>query len=330
MITATEQGSRRIGRGRTKWSDLALRYGMVLLLVVLVIVAQIAYPQFLTLNNLQNTITQNASTAVVAIGMTFVIIGGGFDLSVSGTFGLGSVVYAGLVLAGLPVIAALACALLAGLLCGVVNGLVITKLKVNAFVATLGSGAAFLGAAALVSGSRPVTVPPVPTFNLLGAGSIGGVSIEVLIILVLYVVAAIVLSKSVYGRGLYAVGGSRESARLAGLAVDRIQIIAFIVCGGLAALAGILLASTLSVGQFDQGSTVALDSIAAVVVGGTSLYGGDGAIWRTAVGVAILATMNNLFSSMSIASPTQNIIKGAVLVAAVAFEVVVRKVTARQ
>jgi ribose transport system permease protein len=329
MTAVAARATRRPTGTSSRLTNLGLRYGMLLLLIALVIAAQIAYPQFLTLNNLQNTITQNASTAVVAVGMTFVIIGGGFDLSVAGTFGLGSVLYAGLVLAGLPVFAALACTLLAGLACGVANGLVITKLKVNAFVATLGSGAAFLGVAALVSGSRPVTVPAVPSFNLLGAGRVGGVSIEVIIIVVLYVVAAIVLSKSVYGRTLYAAGGSRESARLAGLPVDRVQIIAFVVCGALAALAGILLASTLSVGQFDQGTNVALDAIAAVVVGGTSLYGGDGALWRTGVGVAILATMNNLFSSMSIASPTQNIIKGAVLVAAVAFEVVVRRITTK-
>lgn len=329
MTASATITARHVPARSSRLTTLGLRYGMVLLLVALIIVAQIAYPQFLTLNNLQNTITQNASTAVVAIGMTLVIIGGGFDLSVSGIFGLGSVLYAILVITGLPVFAALACTLGAGLACGALNGWVITKLKVNAFVATLGSGAAFLGFAALISDSRPVTVPPVPTFNLLGAGVVGGVSIEVMMIIGLYIIAAITLSKTVYGRTLYAVGGSRESARLAGLSVDRIQIIAFVVSGLLAALAGILLASTLSVGQFDQGTNVALDAIAAVVVGGTSLYGGDGAIWRTAVGVSILATMNNLFSSMSIASPTQNIIKGAVLVAAVAFEVVVRRVTTK-
>ncbi len=307
----------------------ALQYGMVGLLIVLVIIAQITYPQFLTLHNIQNTITQNASTAIVAIGMTFVIIGGGFDLSVSGIFGLGSVLFAGLVMSGFPVIAALLLALVAGLVCGLLNGIIVTKLKVNAFVATLGTSFAFLGAAALYSGSRPISVPLVPGFTTLGAGRIGGISIAVLMIIALYLIAGAVLSRSVYGRGVYAVGGSREAARLAGLPVDRTQIIGFIICGVLAALAGVLLTSTLSVGQYDQGMSVALDSIAAVVVGGTSLYGGSGAMWRTAVGVAILATLNNLFSSMSIASPTQDIIKGGVLVAAVAFEVIVRKVSAR-
>lgn len=314
--------ARRLTRG-------ALRYGMLILLIVLIIAAQLAYPVFLTPLNIQNTITQNASMAIIAVGMTFVIIGGGFDLSVAGTLGLASVAYSMLYLAGLPVGACLVSALLAGVVAGIINGLVVTKLGVNAFVATLASASIFLGMAALISGSRPIIVPSSAQFGLLGSGQVGSISVALILIVVLFVVGGLVLHRSIYGRSLYATGGNREAARLTGLAVDRITILSFVGCGFLAALAGVVLASKLSVGGADQAPSVALDAIAAVVLGGTSLYGGSGAIWRTVVGVGILATMNNLFSSLALPSPAQDLIKGVVLIAAVAFEVVVRRRTSR-
>lgn len=323
-MTTTAIRTTRIGK---KLSQLALKYGMVILLIVLVIAAQISYPSFLSFANLQNTITQNASMAIIAVGMTLVIIGGGFDLSVAGTFGMGSVAYAMLYMAGLPVIAAILAALAIGLLAGLFNGLVITKLKVNALIATLASASIFLGAAALVSGMRPIIVPGGTQFNLLGAGRIGPVSIAFIIVIGLFLIGGFVLAKSAYGRQLYATGGNREAARLTGLPVDRITITTYVVTGFLAAFAAVILASKLSVGDSSQAPNVALDAITAVVLGGTSLYGGTGAMWRTAIGVGILATMNNLFSSLALPSPAQDLIKGAVLIAAVSFEVVVRRRT---
>ncbi|WP_053387685.1 ABC transporter permease [Leucobacter japonicus] len=308
-------------------TQLALRYGMVILLVVLIVAAQISYPSFLSPTNLQNTITQNASMAIIAIGMTLVIIGGGFDLSVAGTFGMSSVAYAMLYMAGLPVFAAMLIALAIGLLAGLFNGLVITKLQVNALIATLASSSIFLGTAALVSGMKPIIVPSGQQFNLLGVGRLGPVSIPFILVIVLFVLGGILLAKSTYGRQLYAVGGNREAARLTGLAVNRITIISYVITGFLAAFAAVILASKLSVGDSSQATSVALDAITAVVLGGTSLYGGTGAMWRTAIGVGILATLNNLFSSLALPSPAQDLIKGAVLIAAVAFEVVVRRST---
>ena len=308
---------RRVTRG-------LLTYGMVVVLVVLVIVAQSVYPQFLTPQNIQNLLTQNASTAIVAIGATYVIICGGFDLSVSGSFGLGSVTFALLAMNGTSVPLALASAVLAGASCGLANGLVIAKLRVNTFITTLGSSTAFVGIAAITSGSSPITVS-VPGFETLGNSSVFGVNLTVVIMGALYVVAEFVLRKTVFGRAIYAVGGNRETARLAGIRVDLTQTSTFIISGVLAAFAGCVLASTLSTGQFDQGGPVALDAIVAVVVGGTSLYGGEGAIWRTAIGVLMLATMNNLFSSLSVEQPTQNIVKGVVIVAAVALDALGRR-----
>jgi ribose transport system permease protein len=309
---------------RSPWrtfADLSLRYAMIYVLVGLVVAAQLTYENFLTPVNINNLLVQNAGVGIVAIGMTFVIIGGGFDLSVSGTLSLGSVLFAGLCMnSGLAVGPGLTLTLAAAAVLGVVNGVIVTKLGVNAFITTLGTAAAFGGVAAMYSDSQPISVRGVPYFETLGSAQLGGVSAPVFLLGGLFLAAGVLLHKTPYGRNLFATGGNHEAARLAGLPVDRIVIVSFLLCGVTAALAGATLASTLATGQVDQLSTVALDAIAAVVIGGTSLFGGEGALWRTAVGVLILATLNNLFSSLAVETPVQNIIKGCVVIAAVTFE----------
>jgi ribose transport system permease protein len=307
-------------------AQMNLRFAMLWILLGLVIAAQVVYPSFLTVTNLENLLTQNANVGIVAAGMTFVMISGGFDLSVTGTVSLGSVLFAGLCYnSHLPVPFALLLSMLVGAGCGLLNGLVIGHLRVNAFVATLGTATAFDGVAALYSHSQPITVAGVPGFGYVGAGRLLGLPVPIVLLGGSLLLGGLVLRSTAYGRKLYAVGGNNEAARLAGLPTDRIRTIAFVVCGIGAAFAGAMLASTLSAGQADQLPTVALDSIAAVVIGGTSLYGGEGAMWRTAVGVMILGTLNNLFSSLAVQSPVQNVIKGGVVIVAVALETVSRR-----
>lgn len=300
------------------------QYGMVFALIGVVIAAEIVYHPFLSITNLQNLAIQNAPTAIAAVGMTFVIVVGGFDLSVGGILGIGSVLFAKLAVGGMPILLALALVLLAGIACGLVNGLVITRLKVNSFVATLGTGALFTGIADLYSNAAPVQAF-VPGFSTLGSSRPGGVALPVIILVVLYVGAALVLGRTVYGRSVYATGGNREATRLAGISVDRVQLVAFLISGLLACLGGALLASTLSTGEFNQGAGLPLDAIAAVVIGGTSLYGGEGAIWRTVVGVLFLATLSNLFSSLSVNEAIREMVTGGVVVLAVAFTEIVRR-----
>jgi ribose transport system permease protein len=302
-----------------------VRYAILWVLIALLIAAQLAYSNFLTVDNIKNMLSQNAEVGVVAMGMTFVIIGGGFDLSVTGTFSFGAVLFAGLCMnSHLSVVPALALVLAAGAGLGLLNGLVVTTLGVNAFVTTLGTAFAYDGLAALYSHSAPISVFGVAGFDAIGAGDVLGIPVPVLLLVVLYVAGGVLLAKSAYGRKLYAVGGNLTAARLAGLRVDRIRAITFVVCGIAAAFAGAMLASTLSTGQTGQIPTIALDSIAAVVIGGTSLYGGEGAMWRTAVGLLILATMSSLFSSLAISTPVQHVIEGAVVIAAVALEAYTR------
>src|SRR5262249_48124321 len=152
---------------------------------------------------------------------------------------------------------------------------------------------AFDGIAALYSNSQAIPVAGVPGFETLGAGQVGGLPVPVIVLAVLYLAAGLLLHRTAFGRNAFAVGGNAEAARLAGLPTDRVRVIAFVIVGASAGLAGAMLASTLATGQIDQLSTVALDAIAAVVIGGTSLFGGEGAVWRTTVGVLILATLNN-------------------------------------
>jgi len=317
--------SKRASRIRAlrQWS---VRYAMVYVLAGLVVAAQLTYSGFLSLANVNNLLIQNVNVGVVAIGMTFVMVSGGFDLSVSGTLSLGSVLFAGLCMnSGLAVLPSLLVAIAAAAALGAMNGVLVTKLGVNAFITTLGTAAAFGGVAAMYSNSQAISVSHVPGFEFLGAGHIAGLSTPVLLLGALFLVSGIALHRTTYGRNLFAVGGNPEAARLSGLPVDRVVIIAFTISGASAALAGCMIASTLATGQIDQLSTIALDSIAAVVIGGTSLFGGEGAMWRTVVGVLILATLNNLFSSLAVESPIQNIIKGCVVIAAVAFETTSRR-----
>jgi ribose transport system permease protein len=303
----------------------SVRYAMLWILAALVIAAQASYSNFLTIDNVKNLLTQNAELGIVAMGMTLVIIGGGFDLSVSGTFSFGAVFFAGLCQnSGWSTVASLAAVLAVGAGLGLVNGLAITKLNVNAFVATLGTAVAYGGLAAMYSHSSPIPVSGVAGFDFLGSGTLFGLPVPIVSLIALYLVGGVVLTKSAYGRRLYAVGGNLQAARLAGLRIDSIRVVSFVVCGLVTAFAGAMIASTLSTGQTDQIPTIALDAIAAVVIGGTSLYGGEGAMWRTAVGVLILATINNLFSSLAVETPVQNVIKGAVVIAAVALETYTR------
>jgi ribose transport system permease protein len=302
----------------------ASKFSMLGVLVVLVIVATILYPGFLNPANIGNILTQNAAVGLIAIGMTFVIICGGFDLSVGATYALGATLYAGLTLQTGSVLVAAIGALGAGVLVGVVNGLIISRLSINPFVATLGTSSIILGMAYIYSNSSPFIVNNAPTFQDLALSTIAGVPQPIWILVLAFVVAGIVLSKTTFGRNVYAVGGNYDAAWLTGLRVRGLNASVYVFTGTLAALAGMMDSSRLGVGQADVGSAMALDAIAIVVVGGTSLLGGEGAIWRSAVGLLILATLTNVFYSLNVSQNWQLIAKGCIVVAAVGVDAIVR------
>ncbi|MTD56067.1 ABC transporter permease [Amycolatopsis sp. RM579] len=297
---------------------------MVVVLIAVVIGAQVAYDKFLTWDNIRNLLSQNAPLAIVAVGMTIVILSGAFDLSVGSVLAAGSTVYAMYAKEGHSLWLAALIAILVGCVCGVLNGVVVTKLKVTPFITTLASAAIVTGLTYVWSDSRPITVR-VPGFGDLARKTFLDVSWSVWLTVGIFVVGGVLVGRTVFGRYIYAVGGNLEAARLAGIPTDRIRLAAFVAVSVSAAIGGIVLASRLGVGSADQGANVTLDSIAIVVIGGTSLFGGEGAVWRTAVGLLILATLNNLLSSLALESAVQNVVKGSVLLLAVILDSYTRR-----
>jgi ribose transport system permease protein len=304
--------------GPSRATRLVLEFGMVWVLIALVIVSAILYPGFLDLANLRNILSQNAPVGMVAIGMTFVLLAGGFDLSVGSILAIGAVMYA-MLADHLPLGLAALVSMGIGLAAGCVNGLIITWLRVNPFVATLGTGSAFGGAAFLVSKSAPV-VTKKPSFGDLGSLGVAGVPFTIIVLVIAFAAGWFTLSRTVYGRSVFAVGGNDEAARLAGMRVRLIRGSTYAITGVCSVVGGMMLASRLGVGQADMGGTVALDAIAIVVIGGTSLLGGEGAMWRTGVGLLILATLNNLFDSLALDQNWQSLVKGVIVVGAVALD----------
>jgi ribose transport system permease protein len=300
---------------------ISLRYGMIWALVLLVIAAQVLYPTFLTVANLRNMMGQNAPVAIIAVGMTLVIICGGFDLSVGSVYGLGAVTFATVSKHGSLSVSVLA-AILVGSVAGLINALIISQLKVNPFVATLATASGFLGIAFVYSNSSPVVVEP--GHDGLGLGKVAGIPTSGLIAIGVFAVGGLVLSRTIFGQNIYAVGGSAEASRLAGLRVNLVRSSTYVIVAALSGLAGAIDCSKLGVAQADQGQTMPLLAITVVILGGTALLGGEGAMWRTLIGLFIIATLTNLFDSLAINTAVQLIVQCTVLVVAVGFDNFVR------
>lgn len=295
----------------------AARIPMVWALLALVLVTGLLYENFWSPANLNNMLQQNVPVALVAIGMTYVIIAGGFDLSVGAIFAGGAVFYASFS-GSLPPVLGLALTIVFGILAGVLNGILVARFKINAFVATLGTASIVYGVVSLYADSGAIRIAS-PDYSFF-RGHWFGLSISVYIMVVAFIVSGLLLSRSTFGRSVYASGGNYEAARLGGVRVRRTIALTFVMIGALAALAGAVLASQIGVAQPNYGAAMPLDAIAAVVIGGTALTGGEGAVWRTVVGVLILAVINNLFSALTLDPALQNIIKGAIVVVAVGFD----------
>ncbi len=298
--------------------DMLLRYGMVLVLIVMIIVTIIIDNKFLQSENLLNLLLQWAPQGLMAIGMTYVIITGGFDLSVGGIYAGGSVLGAAIAIHA-PVALAIIATIAAGAGVGLLNGGLITILEVNPFVATLGMGFVITGVAEVASNATPVLVTK-ESFATVGAGKWLSIPIPGWLLIFGLILGGFVLARTIYGRFVYAVGGSEEASRLSGIRTRTVRTGAYVMSGALAGLAGIIIASRLSEGQANLGQNVELSVITIVVVGGTALTGGEGAMWRTAVGIAILAILGNAFDRLQVSAFYQEIIEGAVIIGAIAID----------
>ena len=293
-------------------------FGILLGLVVIVVVLSIVSDDFLKLSNLINILRQSSMVGIMAVGMTFVLIVGGFDLSVGAIMGLAGALAVALQIR-IGLVPALAVALLFGALAGLLNGLLVTKLHVNAFVVTLGTMNIFRGLLLAFLGGQTL-ISQNSTFGFIGSGYVGPIPIPVLLFALVTIVSAFALHRTRFGRYIYAVGGNEEAAIYSGIGADVYRTASFGIVGLLSALAGIILASRLQSVAPMAGSGYELDAIAAVVIGGTSISGGEGSIWRTIIGVLVLSVIGNGFNILDVNEYVQLVFKGAIVVAAVAFD----------
>lgn len=295
-------------------------------LILIMVIITILNPDFLSVSNLMNVLRQVSINALIAFGMTFVILTGGIDLSVGSTLALTGAVTAGMMASGIDPIFAMLLGLLLGAVLGAVNGIIIAKGKVAPFIATLATMTIYRGLTLVYTDGRPISgLGDSLTFQMLGKGYFLGIPIPVVTMIISFGILYFILKKTTFGRRVYAVGGNEEASILSGINADRIKIYVYSLLGLLAALASLILTSRLNSAQPTAGEMFELDAIAAVVLGGTSLTGGRGWIVGTLIGALIIGVLNNGLNLIGVTSFFQQVVKGAVILLAVLLD---RKKTA--
>ncbi len=292
----------------------------LLALLVLIAVVSTLNDQFFTTGNLMNILRQTSVNAIIAVGMTLVILTAGIDLSVGAVLALCGALGASMVGLELPLAVTLVATLLFGLFLGSLNGLLVAKGKVQAFIATLVTMTAIRGLTMVYTDGRPISTgftDAADAFAFLGTGYLFGVPMPVWLMVLCFVGAWFLLNHTRLGRYIYAIGGNEAAARLSGIRVDRVKVAVYGISGMMAALAGLIVTSRLSSAQPTAGTAYELDAIAAVVVGGASLAGGRGFIWGTLVGALIIGFLNNALNLLDVSSYYQMIAKAAVILLAV-------------
>jgi ribose transport system permease protein len=289
-------------------------YAIFVALLLECVILALATDAFFSVDNLSNVLRQNAFTAILAAGMTFVILTGGIDLSVGSVVGLSGVVCADVLVRGYPLPVGIAAGLLVGLIIGVVNGLTITRLRVPAFIVTLATMLIARGAAYKYTDARTISGLP-ESFSVLSSSAATAA-----VMAVVFVAAWVLLMRTPFGRHVYATGGNPDAAWLSGVRVTRVQFVVYALSGVAAGLAGVLVASRLNAGYPRAGEFYELDAIAAVVVGGTSLFGGRGSLWGTLAGAFFIGILNNGLNLFRISPYDQLIVKGAVLLVAASLD----------
>jgi ribose transport system permease protein len=300
-------------------------YGVVVAFVALFVVLSLTSSAFFTWDNLKNLAFQSAPLGILAIGGTFVFIAGGFDLSVGAISGFGAILAGKAFLGtGLGVWPSLILGMLVGLGCGVGNGLLVTLGRVNAFIATLANSIIIYGFAQVVTHGNLVTIDA-PAWGNLGLGKALGIGVPVFVWLGFALVGGFLLSRTAFGRYVYATGGNAEAARLAGVRVNAIRVITFTISGLSAGIAGVILFSEVGTAQWNANSGIEFDTITAIVLGGISLLGGEGAIWRAVLGAFFLQMIGNGFDLLGTTPQWQYVIKGLILAAAVSLDAWARR-----
>lgn len=325
MIQADNTTATRVlAKSRASVRSIAIEYAVVILLAAVIIALAILSPSFFTFSNIVNILNQNAPLVLIAAAGTFVIVSGNFDLSTGAMYSVAGVVAAWIAVTLDNAWLALLAAPLVGLVLGVFNGFVITRLRVHSFLATLASSMIFTTIAVLVTGGSLITVA-VPGFTALGRDRVGGVFIAVIVMIVIVAALWFLLSRTVFGRHVYAVGGNAEAAELSGVHIARTRIIVFAISGIAAGAAAAIGVSRIASGQPLAGAGLELQAIAAIILGGTSIYGGVGAVWRSISGVFLIALIGNGFDLLNLNPQLKDMVTGFIILAAVGLAAVGRE-----
>jgi ribose/xylose/arabinose/galactoside ABC-type transport system permease subunit len=302
----------RIGALAQRGRQLGTLAGLGLLVLLLWALS----PFFLTVSNLSNVLEQTSINAVIAVGMTFVILSGGIDLSVGSLVALAGVALAAALRAGAPLPIALLAGVATGSAAGLCNGLLITRGKLPPFIATLGMMSVARGLTLFVTDGRPISGFEAG-FRSLATGRVLGIPASVILAAVLYVLAHLVLTRTRFGLYVYAIGGNEEATRLSGVAVRFHKTMVYVLAGLMSAIAAVILTARLNSAQPIAGMMYELDAIAATVIGGTSLLGGSGTIGGTLIGALIMGVLRNGLNLLGISSFLQQVVIGLVIIAAV-------------
>ncbi|BBP09933.1 ribose ABC transporter permease [Streptococcus mitis] len=291
----------------------------VIALIILMAVITIINSNFLTANNLLNLLLQVTSNALIAFGMTFVILTGGIDLSVGSILALSSALTAGLLGSGMPVTLAILISLILGCILGMMNGLLISYGKLAPFIVTLATMTIFRGATLVYTNGNPITKGLSDTFlfQFLGQGYIVGIPFPVIIMFIVFIVLYVLLHKTAFGKSVYAIGGNEKAAYISGVKLNKVKIIIYSISGIMASISGLIITSRLSSAQPTAGASYEMDAIAAVVLGGTSLSGGKGRILGTLIGALIIGVLNNGLNIIGVSAFWQQVVKGVVILIAV-------------
>ncbi|SHO57363.1 ribose ABC transporter permease [Vibrio quintilis] len=305
-----------------KWFSKAwlIEQKSLIALLFLIVVVSFLNPHFFTVDNLLNILRQTSVNAIIAVGMTLVILTAGIDLSVGSVLALCGALAASMIALELPVLVAVPATLIAGLLLGGLSGAIIAKGKVQAFIATLVTMTLLRGVTMVYTEGRPISTgftDVADAFAWFGTGYLFGVPVPVWLMALVFGLAWYLLNHTRFGRYVYALGGNESATRLSGINVDKVKVGVYAICGLLSALAGIIVTSRLSSAQPTAGMGYELDAIAAVVLGGTSLMGGKGRIMGTLVGALIIGFLNNALNLLDVSSYYQMIAKAVVILLAV-------------
>jgi ribose transport system permease protein len=306
------------------------RFSTLIGLILICLVLSLTSKHFLSFENFINILLQNSNIAILAVGLTLVILLGEIDLSVGGVEALGCVVAAWMmVYGGLGIVPSIIIALIAGTLCGLISGLFVAYFRFHSFVSTLAMMGIARGLALIYTDGASIYGLP-DSFRFIGQGSIGPVPVPVLIAVVVLLLAHLLLTQFRLGNHIYAVGGNVEAARLAGINVGRVKLIVLSLSGLCSGLAGIIMASRLNSGQGTIGETDLLDAIAAVIIGGTSLMGGVGTIPGTIIGILVISVIRNGLNLLGVSSFWQMVAIGVIIICAVLVDEIRRKLQEKE